>query len=267
MATDIFDKPFSDHVVFDRIVDADRNITLARQAADKAEADGKPEKAAVLRAKADHLEALLKATQQPTYDDVDEDPPQGSGSSGTSGNDSSDQQGKGDQGEDQGQGPKADDGDQAAGNGGADDSSDQDSADNDPTQGGGSGDGKTPDDISNIDQHSDSHANGTLKNNQGGPGSSSGGEGGGGGSGGQGSSNNQKQSNGNNSSKNKQKELDPFRRSMGGNSQQGEQPDPQQILDAVIKRLSRLSGNAKVGADRALQQLFDELGGQGDIND
>jgi hypothetical protein len=238
MATDIFDKPFSDHVVFDRIVDADRNIALARQAADKAEAEGKPEKAAVLRAKADHLEALLNATQQPTYDDVDEDPPQGSGSSGDSGNDSGNQQGKGDQDEDQG----------------------QDSTEDDPTQGDRSGDGKTPEDILNIDQHSGSHASGTLKNNQGGGGSA----GGDGGDGGSGSASSQNQSN---KSKSKQKELDPFRRSLGGNSQQGEQPDPQQILDAVIKRLSRLSGNAKVGADKALQQLFDELGGQGDIND
>ena len=59
MATDIFDKGFSDHVVFDRIVDVDRTITLARQAADKAEAAGQHEKAAKLREKADYLEEIL----------------------------------------------------------------------------------------------------------------------------------------------------------------------------------------------------------------
>jgi hypothetical protein len=272
MATSIFDKPFSDHVVFDRIVDADRNIALARQAADKAEADGKPDKAAVLRAKADQLEALLNATKQPTYDDVDETESQGPDPTKTPTDDG--QQGKGGDGSGNGQAPdKNQDQSGNSGNGSTDGAGqaagqgqDQGASAQERT-----GSGKTPDDISNIDQNSGSHANGTLKNDQGGPGSSSGSGSGSGGSGGnsqgQNQNNNGGNSNGSGKSTSKQKELDPFRRSLGGNNQQGEQPTPQQILDAIIKRLSGLSGNAKVGADRALQQLYDELGGSGAIDD
>jgi hypothetical protein len=264
MATEIFDKPINDHAVFDRIVDADRTITLARQAADKAEAEGKADKAAVLRAKADHLEQILQATQQPDYEDEIESVGQGPDATGGSGGDSGQQgtqDGKGGNSNDSGQAPGSNDNDTKNGSGSSDAQGTGDSSETpddstkgqDSSGGGDASDNKTPDDISNIDQNNGSHEGGTNKSNQGGP--SGGASGGSGGSGGQG----QSQNGNSNSSNNKQKELDPFRRSLGGQGQQGDQPTPQQILDAVIKRLSRLSGNAKVGADRALRQLYDQL--------
>lgn len=261
MATDIFDKPINDHAVFDRIVDADRTITLARQAADKAEAEGKAEKAAVLRAKADHLEQILQATQQPDYEDEIESGGQGPDATGGSGGDNGQQDtqdGKNGNSNDSGQAPGSNDTKNGSGGSGAQGTGDGAETPDDSTKGqdsSGSGEGsddKTPDDISNIDQNTGSHEGGTNKSNQGGPGGGS--SGGSGGSGGQG----QSQNGNSKSSSNKQKELDPFRRSLGGQGQQ-ETPSPQDVLDAVIKRLSRLSGNAKVGADRALRQLYDQL--------
>ena len=69
MAIEIPKNIVSDHVVFDRIVDADRTIRLAREAAEEAAAAGKQDVADMLNAKADALEKILLATQQPDYED------------------------------------------------------------------------------------------------------------------------------------------------------------------------------------------------------
>lgn len=253
MAIELPRNTVADHVVFDRIVDADRTITLARQAADKAEADGKQEVADKLRAKADALEKVLLATQHPEYDDEEETPTVGTEGEGTQGGGAQDggQQNQPQQPQDTDQG---DEGQQSDGDG-----------DSKGQAGGGNEEGKTPEDIANMDQHNGTHSSGTQQIGGGGP---SGGHGGGGGSSSNGSNGNSKSSPSNQQqNKGGQKELDPFRLQQGNGKGQQKQPTPEEIMAAIIKRLNGLGGNAKAGADRALRKLFDDLGGSGDIDD
>lgn len=258
MATDIFDKGFSDHVVFDRIVDVDRTITLARQAADEAEKRGQPEKAAKLREKADYLEEILNNTQNPDYSDEEESTPtaqstggEGAGKAKASG------QGKksetGDSGSEEEKDPNEPD---AAGNG----SSGEENEEKDEGEGGGGGAEKQPEDIANLDQSNGKHASGTNQHQGGGP--SGAGQGGGGSSG---ANSPQNQGQGQGKGKGQSQELDPFR--VSSSKQQGNQKQPtkEEILAAIIKKLSGLSGEAKKGADKALQDYFNDVSGGGTL--
>ena len=200
MATDIFDKGFSDHVVFDRIVDVDRTITLARQAADEAEKRGQPEKAAKLREKADYLEEILNNTQNPDYSDEEEGTPPAQSNGG---------EGVG-KGKDSGQGNKSDTGDNDTGEGeeekdseepdttgkgsGREEKEEKEEGDGEGSGSGGGGEEKQPEDIANLDQSNGKHASGTNQHQGGGPSGS--GQGGGGGSQGSGTSNPQNQGQG-----------------------------------------------------------------------
>jgi hypothetical protein len=254
MAIELPRNTVADHVVFDRIVDADRTIALARQAADKAEADGKQEVADKLRAKADALEKVLLATQHPEYDDEEETPPAGTEGEGT-------QDGGSQDGGQQNQPQQPQDTDQEDEGQQSDEEGDSEGQSGAGNEDGGNEEGKTPEDIANMDQHNGTHSSGTQQIGGGGP---NGGESGGNGgrSGNSKSSQSSKQQ-----SKGGQKELDPFRLQQGNGNGQQKQPTPEEIMAAVIKRLNGLSGNAKAGADRALRKLFDELGGSGDIDD
>ena len=259
MATDIFDKGFSDHVVFDRIVDVDRTIILARQAADKAEAAGQPEKAAKLREKADYLEEILNNTQNPDYSDEEEGTPPSSQDAGDRGGTSKSS------GKNSGQdGSAAEEPDESEGT----DNGDTEENEETDSQEGGSGSGneeqKQPEDIADLDQHNGSHASGTNQHKGGGP--SGGSDGGGGGSeSNSGESNPKNQGKGQGKGNGQNQELDPFRvKKVQGQSQQ-KQPTKEEILAAIIKRLSGLSGDAKKGADRALQDYFNDISGGGSL--
>lgn len=267
MATDIFDRGFSDHVVFDRIVDVDRTITLARQAADEAEKRGQPEKAAKLREKADYLEEILNNTQNPDYSDEEEGTPpeQSNGGEGTG------------KGKASGQGEKSDTGDNdaeegeeekdskepaAAGNG----SGGEEKEEKDEGEGSGSGGDageKQPEDIANLDQSNGKHASGTNQHQGGGPSGNS--QGGGGGSQGSGTNNPQNQGQGQGKGQGQNQELDPFRVSSSRQPGNQKQPTKEEILAAIIKKLSGLSGEAKKGADRALQDYFNNVSGGGTL--
>ena len=263
MATDIFDKGFSDHVVFDRIVDADRTITLARQAADEAEKKGQPEKAAKLREKADYLEEILNNTQNPDYSDEEEGTPpeQSNGGEGV-GN-----------GKDSGQGKKSDAGDNGSGSGeGEKDSNEPGTAGNgsgeeeneEKGEGSGSGSGgeqKQPEDIANLDQNNGKHASGTNQHQGGGPSGNDQGEG----SQGSSANNPQNQGQGQGKGQGQNQELDPFRVSSSRQQGNQKQPTKEEILAAIIKKLSGLSGDAKKGADRALQDYFNNVSGGGTL--
>ena len=256
MAINIQNNTVADHIVFDRIVDADRTITLARAAAEKAEAAGKQDTADKLRAKADALEKILLATQQPDYEDEEEDPPQNVGGGGSG------DQGQGGSNNNENDGS---DSEQDSDDGNGSETDDSDGSDEQSNNGSGAGDDneKTPEDIAKMNNGGGGMKDHSSNTQKIGPGGSSGGadaNGGGSGSGsGSGSSNNQK--------KNQSKELDPFKKANGNNGQQSKQPTPEEIMAAVIKRLSELGGNAKAGADRALKQLFGEMGGIGEIDD
>lgn len=231
MATDIFDRSVSDHVVFDRIVDVDRTITLARQAADEAEKRGQSDKAAKLRAKADYLEEILNNTQDPDYSDEEESiPPEQSNA------------GEGDSGAGEGEEESEEEKDEGEGSGSDDEE-------------------KQPEDIDNLDQSNDIYAAGTNQHQGGGPS----GDSQGGGRGGFGNNKPKNQGNGQSKGKGQNKELDPFR--VSSNRQQGNQKQPtkEEILDAIIKKLSGLSGEAKKGADKALQDYFNNVSGGGTL--
>lgn len=246
MAIDIFDQGFSDHVVFDRIVDCDRTITLARQAADKAEENGQPEKAAALRAKADYLEEILQNTQNPDYSDEDPvgEPPESSG-------DSDDQTGAQDNKENN-ESESSDDEKEDASTASSKESTEENQ---DSSEDSGSGteetDLKKPDDIADLDSHNGKHSDGTNKTDVGGP---KGGSGGASGSGGDGKG----------KGKGSNKEFDPFKASLEQGAQ-GQQITPEQELEAIIKRLAGLTGEAKKGADRGLQDFFNQITGGGSL--
>lgn len=285
MATDIFDRGFSDHVVFDRIVDVDRTITLARQAADEAEKRGQPEKAAKLREKADYLEEILNNTQNPDYSDEEEGTPpeQSNGGEGAG------------KGKDSGQGKKSDTSNNDTGEG----EEEKDSKEPDTTGNGsggeenkekgegegegsdsGSGAAKQPEDIANLDQSNGKHASGTNQHQGGGPSGNSQGNGGssnsqssGGSQGNQGNQGNQgsgtnnpqNQGQGQGKGQGQNQELDPFRVSSSRQQGNQKQPTKEEILAAIIKKLSSLSGEAKKGADRALQDYFNNVSGGGTL--
>lgn len=277
MAIDIFDQGYSDHVVFDRIVDADRTITLARQAADKAEAAGQLDKAAKLREKADYLEQILHNTQTPDYsDEPDGTPPAG----GESEIDSASNQVK----------PETVDktvtqnttANTASTSGTTAENS---SAVEEPETKTVTDDTKLPQDIQHIDDHTGSHADGTNNQDNGGgaggsssassssgkSGKSSGGAKDGesdsdeteededeGGGDGDGESANQANGSGK-GGQSTSNDVDPFRTSLGGG--QGQQLTPEEELEAIIRRLSRLTGDARKGADRGLQDFFNQISG------
>lgn len=260
MATDIFDRGFSDHVVFDRIVDVDRTITLARQAADEAEKRGQPEKAAKLREKADYLEEILNNTQNPDYSDEEEGTPpeQSNGGDGTGKGKASDQSEKSDtddndaeEGEEEKDSKESD----AAGTGSGEEEKEE--KDESEDSGSGGGEGKQPEDIANLDQNNGKHASGTNQHQGGGP---SGGDMGGGAG-----SNSQNQGQGQGKGKGQDQELDPFRVSSSRQQGNQKQPTKEEILAAIIKKLSGLSGEAKKGADRALQDYFNNVSGGGTL--
>ena len=274
MAIDIFDQGYSDHVVFDRIVDADRTITLARQAADKAEAAGQLDKAAKLREKADYLEQILQNTQMPDYsDEPDGTPPVG----GDSGNDSTNNQTNPnpvDKTATQGQAAKT-----ATTTGTASENSD---TLEEPEVNTTTDSHKLPQDIQHIDDQTGSHADGTNKQDAngggaGGNGSNTGSSSGKSGKGPSGTKSGESDGDGtedaegegdgdgnqaNGSGKGGQsmsKEVDPFRTSLGGGA--GQQLTPEEELEAIIKRLSSLTGDARKGADRGLQDFFNQISG------
>lgn len=260
MATDIFDKGFSDHVVFDRIVDVDRTITLARQAADEAEKKGQPEKAAKLREKADYLEEILNNTQNPDYSDEEESTPpaQSTGGEGAGAAKASGQGKKSETGDSDSEEEKDSNEPDAAGNG----SGGEENEEKDEGEGSGSGGDaeKQPEDIANLDQNNGKHASGTNQHQGGGP--SGAGQGGGGSSG---ANSPQNQGQGQGKGKGQSQELDPFR--VSSSKQQGNQKQPtkEEILAAIIKKLSGLSGEAKKGADKALQDYFNDVSGGGTL--
>jgi hypothetical protein len=260
MATDIFDRGFSDHVVFDRIVDVDRTITLARQAADEAEKRGQPEKAAKLREKADYLEEILNNTQNPDYSDEEEGTPpeQSNGGEGTGKGKASGQGEKSDtddndaeEGEEEKDSKESD----AAGN----DSGEEEEKDESEGSGSGGGEAKQPEDIANLDQNNGKHASGTNQHQGGGPSSND--QGGGS----AGTNNPQNQGQGQGKGKGQNQELDPFRVSSSRQQSNQKQPTKEEILAAIIKKLSGLSGEAKKGADRALQDYFNNVSGGGTL--
>lgn len=261
MATDIFDRGFSDHVVFDRIVDVDRTITLARQAADEAEKRGQSEKAAKLREKADYLEEILNNTQNPDYSDEEEGTPpeQSNGGEGTGKGKASGQGEKSDTDDndaEEGEEEKDSKGSDAAGN----DSGEEEKEEKDESEGSGSGGGDTkqPEDIANLDQNNGKHASGTNQHQGGGPSGNDQG-------GGAGTNNPQNQGQGQGKGKGQNQELDPFRVSSSRQPGNQKQPTKEEILAAIIKRLSGLSGEAKKGADRALQDYFNDVSGGGTL--
>lgn len=244
MATDIFDKSVSDHVVFDRIVDCDRTITLARQAAAKAEEQGKPDKAAVLRAKADYLEQILRNTQDPDYSDEEDDSVNNSGT-GESEIENSEEDEIGD--------TKAESEDTEP--------EEETKAQEDSTS--EEIEEKTPEDIKNLGDFDGSHEDGTKKSDQGGP-TDSGEDGADSGSSGENENQKQKPEDNNNSGNNekqsKSKDFDPFRQSLSSSGSQN-QFTPEEELEAIIKRLAGLTGGAKKGADQALQDFFNQITG------
>jgi hypothetical protein len=247
MAIDIFDQGFSDHVVFDRIVDCDRTITLARQAADKAEENGQLEKAAALRAKADYLEEILQNTQNPDYSDEDPEgePPESSGDSGSQ---------AGTQNNNENNEPKSSEEEKDEANASSSKESEEENQDSSKDSGSGAEEAelKKPEDIADLDSHNGKHGDGTNKTGGGGP--SGGSEGGAPSDGGSGKG----------KGKGSSKELDPFRTSLGQGSQ-GQQLTPEQELEAIIKRLAGLTGEAKKGADRGLQDFFNQITGGGSL--
>lgn len=266
MATDIFDRGFSDHVVFDRIVDVDRTITLARQAADEAEKRGQSDKAAKLREKADYLEEILNNTQNPDYSDEEEGTPpeQSNGGEGTGKGKASGQGEKSDTGDndaEEGEEEKDSKESDAAGNGSGEEEKDEDEGEGSGS--GGGGEEKQPEDIANLDQSNGKHASGTNQHQGGGP--SSNGQGGGGGSQGSGTNNPQNQGQGQGKGQGQNQELDPFRVSSSRQPGNQKQPTKEEILAAIIKKLSSLSGEAKKGADRALQDYFNNVSGGGTL--
>jgi hypothetical protein len=244
MATDIFDRSVSDHVVFDRIVDVDRTITLARQAADEAEKRGQPDKAAKLREKADYLEEILNNTQNPDYSDEEEGTPpeQSDGGEGTGKDKASDQ------------GKKSDTDDNGANAG-------EEEQDEDEGSGSGAGEEKQPEDIDNLDQNNSKHASGTNRHQGGGPSDSGDGDG----SQGSGTNNPQNQGKGQGKGQGQNQELDPFRVSSSRQQGNQKQPTKEEILAAIIKKLSGLTGEARKGADRALQDYFNNVSGGGTL--
>lgn len=253
MAIEIPKNIVSDHVVFDRIVDADRTIKLAREAAAEAVAAGKQDVADMLNAKADALEKILLATQQPDYED-EEDPPPVS----DTGDDN-----KGTQNEEEPSDNDNETVDDAAVNGGDNSTSDAEGKDSSNSNSGESGneqEEKTPEDIADLNKHNGNHAAGTKSIGPKGSGGAGSGEAD------TGDKGESREASGKSKSNSSSKELDPFRMRQGGMGN-GKQPTPEEILAAVIKRLNGLDGNAKTGADRALRKLFDELGGTGDIDD
>lgn len=268
MATDIFDRGFSDHVVFDRIVDVDRTITLARQAADAAEKKGQHEKAEKLREKADYLEEILNNTQNPDYSDEDEGTPpanssegNGNGKSKASGQGEKSNTDKGDSGE--GEEEKEEkDSEESKGSGGGNEGGEEEKEESGEDS--GSGGEKQPEDISDLDSHNGKHASGTNQHQGGGP-SGNGAGGGGGGSQGSGSNNPQNQGQGQGKGQGQNQELDPFRVSSSKQPGNQKQPTKEEILAAIIKKLSGLSGEAKKGADRALQDYFNNVSGGGTL--
>jgi hypothetical protein len=110
---------------------------------------------------------------------------------------------------------------------------------------------KKPDDIADLDSHNGKHSDGTNKNDMGGP---KGGSGGASGSGGDGKG----------KGKGSNKEFDPFKASLEQGAQ-GQQITPEQELEAIIKRLAGLTGEAKKGADRGLQDFFNQITGGGSL--
>jgi hypothetical protein len=238
---------------------------LARQAADKAEATGQHEKAAKLREKADYLEEILNNTQNPDYSDEEEGTPPSSqdagdrgGASKSSGQNSSKNGSGAEEPEESGE-----ENSKGSGNGEAEENEETDS------QGGGSGSGneeqKQPEDIADLDQHTGSHASGTNQHKGGGPSGGNEGGGSGGSESNSGESSPKNQEKGQGKGKGQSQELDPFRvKKVQGQSQQ-KQPTKEEILAAIIKRLSGLSGDAKKGADRALQDYFNDISGGGNL--
>ena len=251
MAIDIFDQGFSDHVVFDRIVDCDRTITLARQAADKAEENGQLEKAAALRAKADYLEEILQNTQNPDYSDEDPEgePPE---SQGDSGNQTGVQNDNGESGPESSAEEKEE----------ANASSSEKPADENQDSSKDSGSSaeeaelKKPEDIADLDSHNGKHGDSTNKAGGGGPSGDS--------EGNASDSSNSSSGKGKGKGKGSSKEFDPFKTSLGQGSQ-GQQITPEQELEAIIKRLAGLTGEAKKGADRGLQDFFNQITGGGSL--
>jgi hypothetical protein len=249
MAIDIFDQGFSDHVVFDRIVDCDRTITLARQAADKAEENGQLEKAAALRAKADYLEEILQNTQNPDYSDEDPEgePPESPGDSGNQ----TDAQNNNDK-----SGPEssAEEEEEANASGSNNSAEENQNPPEDSGSGAQEDELKKPDDIADLDSHNGKHGDGTNKTGGGGPSGNSEGS----------ASSGDNNGSGKGKGKGSNKEFDPFKTSLGQGSQ-GQQITPEQELEAIIKRLAGLTGEAKKGADRGLQDFFNQITGGGSL--
>ena len=275
--TNIFDQGFSNEVVFDRVVDTERTISLARQAADKAEASGQNDRANKLRAKADHLEQILQNTLQ-------NDAGLGAGDA---------EQDDSDNTPDKQETRKADSNAASAENNPADSNADEEEDSESAKKNTSSGNTKKPDDLDNLNTASDHDGFGDGSGGASKPEESD--EGNGNSASGDGADGNNNSSNsdadsdeeeGNGDSKDtenknsnnadgdsgekkdskskgtgRSRDIDPFRLSAGNSRGQSQQVTPEEELEAIIRRLSKLTGKAKAGADRGLQDFFSEITG------
>lgn len=266
---DVFSHGYSSEVVFDRKADVERTRQRALQAAEKAEQQGLTDKADRLRAEVAYLDEILAATNA--------DPWQASTSAGNGGGDGTgtnddesatdkvatqkeiDQSNKAAQKAAEADGDSDDGSDSDDQNSDSNDESDSqgnggdDKEDSDDT-GKGKGNSGT-DDIANLDNGS-GVGGGKVGDKGASDGGSSGGSGGKGGSTGGSASGSGKGSSGDG-------EIDPFSRGMGGGGIPASQVSPEQEFEAIIKRIKGLTGNARVGAERALRDYYNSIGGTG----
>ena len=272
---DVFSHSYSSEVVFDRKADVERTRQRALQAAEKAEQQGLTDKADRLRAEAAYLDEILAATSA--------DPWQSGTSAGNGGGDgtgANDDEGNADkvatqkeidQSNKAAQKAAEADGDSDSDSGPDSDSNDQNSDSNDDSdsQGNDSGDstedndtGKGKgnngtDDIANLDNGSGIGGGKGASSNSNSGGSGKGGSGSP--SGGTGSSS----GNGSSNSSSDGGEIDPFSRGMGDGGVPANQVSPEQEFEAIIKRIKGLTGSARVGAERALRDYYNSIGGTG----
>lgn len=264
---DVFSHGYSSEVVFDRKADVERTRQRALQAAEKAEQQGLTDKADRLRAEAAYLDEILAATSA--------DPWQSGTSAGNGGGDGTgtdDDEGKADKVATQKEidqsnkaAQKAAEADGDSDDGSGSDDQNSDSNDDSDSQGNGSGDkedgddtGKGKgnsgtDDIANLDNGS-GVGGGKVGDKSASDGGSSGGGGKGGSAGGSAS--------GSSKGSSSDGEIDPFSRGMGGGIP-ASQVSPEQEFEAIIKRIKGLTGNARVGAERALRDYYNSIGGTG----
>lgn len=268
----IFAQGLSPEVVFDRKADAERTRQRALKAAEKAEQQGMLDKAERLRQEAGRLSEIIAATNVDPWEtlDTDEDGMEDDAKQAThqeveQSDENAEKAAKApgssdevdldsDDSESDDSKSQLDSESEADGEESDEESEKADKTDDSQEKSDGEGNKKNADDIDNLEDGNGGQSHGSSQSGQSedNHGSSQGSNTGGGKQGKSGQS----------SSKGNSKEFDPFGRMQLSNGQ-GEQITPEQELEAIIKRLSELQGNAKAGADRALRDYFDQIGGSG----